>query len=93
MVQGADCVVMGHVHELYSLYYRVEKLNKRNNVVLKDILHLRTGTYKEEYEDGYMDFHVERGRPPKPVGCFQLNIKAEHDNTKQILTASATSML
>jgi hypothetical protein len=96
MVQGADCIAMGHVHELYALYYKVETLNQRNIIELKNVLHLRTGTYKEEYADGYMDYHIERGRPPKPVGCFKLQIECVYDKTtdhKQTLIATATTMI
>jgi hypothetical protein len=36
---------------------------------------VRTPGYKEEYQDGYGGFHVERGAPPKPVGAAWLSIK------------------
>jgi hypothetical protein len=83
-VQGADCIWQGHVHELYSLYYTIETLNRTNKVILKDILHLRTSSYKEEYGDGYMDFHIERGRPPKPLGGYILTLSTlrEEGHTK-----------
>jgi hypothetical protein len=36
-----------------------------------------TGTYKEEYGDGYIGWHVERGAPPKPLGGRILKIEAK----------------
>lgn len=73
-VEGADMFWMGHVHEDYELTYTLETLNQRFEVKHKEILHVRTPSYKEEYEDGYGDFHVERGRPPKPVGGRWLDL-------------------
>ena len=45
-----------------------------------------TGTYKEEYGEGFMGWHVERGAPPKPVGGRILNIylHCETSNGKQV---------
>ena len=93
MVQGADCIVLGHVHELYQMYYKTETLNVRNNIELKDVLHLRAGTYKEEYDGGYMDYHVERGRPPKPTGCFELMLNLYKEQNKTYLNASAKALI
>jgi hypothetical protein len=37
-----------------------------------------TGTYKEEYQDGFSGWHVERGAPPKPLGGRILKIHSPH---------------
>jgi len=92
-VSGADCFVLGHVHELYQMYYTVETLNVRNNVELKNILHLRAGTYKEEYGDGYMDYHIERGRPPKPLGCFEMVADIYKEKNKTIVNTTARALI
>ena len=34
--------------------------------------YIRTGTYKDEYGEGAGGFHIERGRPPKPLGAVWL---------------------
>ena len=68
MVEGADAVWMGHVHESTELTYTVEKLDRHYKVRLKDILMIRTPSYKEEYNEGQGGWHVERGAPPKPLG-------------------------
>lgn len=73
MVEGADMVWMGHVHEDHELTYQVERINQSNRVHLKEVLMVRTATYKEEYgdeKDGYgaKGWMVERGSPPKPLG-------------------------
>lgn len=75
MVEGADMIWMGHVHEDHELTYTVEKISVHNKVMLRDILMVRTATYKEEYNDGKYGWHVERGAPPKPLGGRWLELK------------------
>lgn len=77
MVEGADLIWMGHVHEDHELSYTVEKLNDMGNVKLKEILMVRTSTYKEEYNDGIGGWHVERGAPPKALGGRWLELHPE----------------
>ena len=52
-------------------------LNNHNKVKLKDVLMVRTPTYKEEYQEGTGGWHVERGAPPKPLGGRWLEIHPE----------------
>ncbi|QDP46907.1 MAG: hypothetical protein Unbinned1529contig1001_22 [Prokaryotic dsDNA virus sp.] len=88
MHEGMDCIWMGHVHEMYTMYHTIESLNRKWRPVLKNVLHIRTPSYKEEYDGGYMDFHVERGRPPKPMGCYMLQV--DRNTHTHELTAAAT---
>jgi hypothetical protein len=76
-VEGADMLWMGHVHEDHELTYTVERLNSNNKVKLKDILMVRTPTYKEEYQDGKGGWHVERGASPKALGGRWLELHPE----------------
>jgi hypothetical protein len=91
MIEGADCIWSGHVHELYHHADMAEELsyNQRGGFRInnKYIHHVRTASYKEEYDEGYMGFHVERMRPPKPLGGYELNFtmrrqRGEHDITE-----------
>lgn len=91
--QGADCIWMGHVHEMYTMYHTVETLNQRGVIQLKDILHVRTSSYKEEYNKGYMDFHVERGRPPKPIGSYLINLELSPRNEEKLHIIATTTAL
>ena len=68
MVEGADMIWMGHVHEDHELTYTVERINESHKVHLRDILMIRTATYKEEYNEGKGGWHIERGATPKPIG-------------------------
>jgi len=74
MIEGANAIWMGHVHESTEITYTLEGLNLRNNVELRDILMIRTPAYKEEYNEGKGGWHVERAAPPKPCGGRWLEI-------------------
>ena len=80
-VHGADCVWMGHVHESYAMVNVIESLNNRNTLELKEVLQVRTPCYKEEYGDGTKGWHIMRGAPPKPLGCYVLDLELK---TKKI---------
>ena len=43
---------MGHVHESYAMVNMVERLNKNNKVQLKEVLQVRTPTYKRSTQTG-----------------------------------------
>lgn len=85
MYEGFDIFSMGHIHENMSRNDVREYLETNkgvNKVIKKTIHHCITGTYKEEYEDGYMGWHVERGAPAKPLGGRILMLEVRDINTK-----------
>jgi len=53
--------------------------------ILKDVLHVRTGTYKDEYGDGAFGWHVERGAPAKSLGCITLDFYYRYIHSSAIL--------
>ena len=81
--EGADCMWQGHVHELYHVIDSKEYIQFSSragySVEHKYLHHIRTAAYKEEYEDGYGGYHIETGRPPKPLGGYTLSF--EHDRS------------
>ena len=70
----ADVVVCGHVHERWALEMTRKVVRCEGygayEVALRPQWHIRTGTYKDEYGHGREGWHVESGRPPKPVGAM-----------------------
>lgn len=74
MIEGADAIWMGHVHESMEITYTVESLTHQFTVKLRDVLMIRTPAYKEEYSGGKGGWHVERGAPPKPMGGRWLSL-------------------
>lgn len=91
MVEGADMIWMGHVHEDHELTYTVERINESHKVHLRDILMVRTATYKEEYNDGKGGWHVERGGTPKPLGgrWLELHPKRNQKDGKEEIKVTA----
>lgn len=74
-IHGADCIWQAHVHESWQMTNVVQSLSANHRPILKEVLHVRTPTYKEEYGDGTKGWHVERGAPPKPLGCYVLDLE------------------
>ena len=74
-INGADMIWMGHVHEDYEMTYSIEYLNYLHQIKHKDVIMLRTASYKEEYGDGHSGFHTEKGRPVKPLGGRWLDLE------------------
>lgn len=70
----ADIVISGHVHEQYTICHMQEKLNDVGTISLKEQWHVRMPTYKDEYKDGFGGWHIETGKPPKPVGAYWLKV-------------------
>lgn len=71
--ENMDIFVMGHIHENSSRNDVRDAVQynpgKRTYELIQKEIHLAiTGTYKEEYVDGFGGWHVERGAPIKPLG-------------------------
>ena len=77
--ENFDVFSMGHIHENSCRNDVRDTLEQHPNsgyTLKQKQLHLMlTGTYKEEYGDGYQGWHVERGAPIKPLGGRILTIK------------------
>lgn len=65
----AKIVSSGHIHEQWLMHYPRYRVSLQNKTYLDSQVHIQTGTYKEEYNDGKPSYHVLKGRPPKPLGC------------------------
>jgi hypothetical protein len=69
----ADVIASGHTHDYWLVPIQRIQLSKSSQVCHTEQIHVSTPGYKDEYEDGYGGFHIERGGPPKPVGCAWLD--------------------
>jgi hypothetical protein len=79
MYEGMDVFVMGHIHENKATTVVRDTFGYNSGKQVyeqkqKEIHLMVTGTYKEEYQDGYGGWHVERGAPVKPTGGRILNL-------------------
>ena len=68
----AHIIVSGHTHDQWIVPIAREKLYKSGRVGTDEALHVRCGTYKDEYADGFGGWHIERGGPPKSIGAMWL---------------------
>ena len=73
-VEGADVTVSGHVHE--SVYGEIPKiyLDHLGQVQHRTCYVVQSPTYKEEYQQGQGGWHVETGKPPKPLGAWWMRL-------------------
>lgn len=77
-IENADAIVMGHVHESYCLPTMTEYFDNHHNAFrprTRTVYNIRTACYKEEFADIVGGFHIEKGRPPKPMGGVHLNLE------------------
>ena len=78
----ADIVVNGHIHESWVLSMPRERISD-GGVIHQDMQwHVRTPTYKNDYGDGSGGWHIERGAPPKPMGCVWLRMWHERKHVQ-----------
>ena len=73
-IPDADVVVTGHTHDSWLVTLARERLGATGRVYLDEQHHVKTPSYKEEYQDGYDGLHVERGAPPKPLGAWWMRL-------------------
>lgn len=74
MIENADCIWMGHIHEAMHQVTVKEVLNTRSGheIEFRVVDHIRTPSFKQEYNGN--GFHIERGRAPKPIGAVLMEI-------------------
>ena len=75
----ADIVVSGHTHDQWIVPVARERISTAGEVKMDEQSHVRCGTYKDEYGDGFGGWHVERGAPPKPLGALWLRLYRDGD--------------
>jgi predicted phosphodiesterase len=74
---NADIVVTGHIHESWTLDIPRLECTNDGRVIHKEQVHVQIPTYKDEYSDGHGGWHIETGKPPKPVGATWLVFSKE----------------
>lgn len=74
MAARADVLVCGHVHQRNRLEIPCVGINDASRIETRSRHFIRCGTYKDEFDDGYGGFHVEKGRGPRPLGGWWMRI-------------------
>ena len=70
----ANIVISGHIHESWRIDLARQRLSTQNKTYIDEQTHVLIPTYKEEFGDGSVGWHSERGAPPKPIGAYWLRI-------------------
>jgi len=83
MVENADVLFTGHVHEAWVLEKMRVRLMENGAPEQKTLYICQGATYKDEYRDGRGGFHVETGKPPKPTGAWWMRL-GYRDNAPDI---------
>lgn len=71
-VPDADIVLNGHNHHAYAVPVARERLSQSGRPVQDLQWYLRTPGYKNEFDDGNGNWHVERGGGARPLGAIWL---------------------
>lgn len=74
-VEGADVMVSGHTHDAWAVDNVKVRLNDANVVERRSVWSVKVPTYKDEFRDGAGGWHVETGKPPKPLGAWWMVIR------------------
>jgi len=96
-VSNADMIWQGHIHEDYEMSFVEERISTENNVHLKDVIMIRTSTYKDEYYDqtkglhNYSGWANMRGHNPRFIGGRWLELQPirHHRNNHEELKVLA----
>lgn len=95
MYEDMDVFAMGHIHENWARNDMREKLvhNSKQDYIVqqKHVHHMITGTYKDEYADGFGGWHIERGAPVKMLGGRILKIQAKNTHSKRFADIDSIS--
>lgn len=73
-IEGADIMLSGHVHERWAREFMKVGITQDGEVFQRSAWYVKSGTYKCEYGDGSGGWHIETGKPPKPLGAWWLKM-------------------
>ena len=77
----ADIMCSGHTHDQFTTPDMRIGVTKQGRLQKKRLTYIKLPSYKDEYKLGAGGYHVEKGRPPKPIGAMWLRFY-EHGSTQ-----------
>lgn len=76
----ADYVVSGHTHDEWIVPIVRNRIDDYGHQYHEEQVHVQVPTYKDEYADGFGGWHVETGKPPKPIGAMWLRFTKQKNS-------------
>lgn len=76
-IEGADMIVTGHTHDCWAQQSMKIMCDTHGMVHQKAVWNVKCPTYKDEYKTGAGGWHIETGKPPKPLGAWWLHLTVE----------------
>jgi len=73
----ADIVATGHTHDSWFFTNARSRITHDGTEYIDEQLHIKIPTYKNEYGVKDSGFHMEKGRPPKPLGAVWLKFSLQ----------------
>jgi hypothetical protein len=83
-IEGADIMFSGHVHERWAREFVKVGLTQDGEVFSRSSWYVKSATYKSEYGSGSGGWHVETGKPPKPLGAWWLKMTLYTEKVKNV---------
>lgn len=71
VIPDADIIWTGHTHDLWEMTHPRMKVDKTGNVITDAQIHIKTGTFKDEFNKPG-GFGVERNYKPAAIGGYWL---------------------
>lgn len=77
VLPDANLVATGHTHDHWFLPNARARITTDGTEYIDEQLHIKIPTYKNEYGVHDSGFHMEKGRPPKPLGAVWLKFSLQ----------------
>jgi hypothetical protein len=81
-VEGADIMFSGHTHDRWAREFCKVGLTQDGEVFQRNLWYVKSASYKNEYNEGGGGWHVETGKPPKPLGAWWLKMTYYREKVK-----------
>jgi UDP-2,3-diacylglucosamine pyrophosphatase LpxH len=79
IVQNADLIWTGHVHQEWNVSRPYTKLNRQNRIIQQNVTHFSTPGYKDEYKEGESGWGIEKGFGPSPIGGAWIKLSCKRE--------------
>lgn len=79
-IPDANIIATGHIHERWDLSVMRDRIDDKGRQYQDEQVHIQLPTYKDEYGTGEGGWHVETGKPPKPIGASWLTFHKREKN-------------